>query len=60
MDDLFQGEKNATTVDCTEFFQQIVYRTKIVLHRYYYRYFNYYTDSKGGGRSTAKKSLCLT
>ena len=36
MDDLFQDEKNATTVDYTELFQQIVYRTKIVLRRYWW------------------------
>lgn len=33
MDDLFQDENNTKTVDYTELFQQIVYRTKIVLRR---------------------------
>ncbi|CAA6692965.1 MULTISPECIES: polysaccharide biosynthesis tyrosine autokinase [unclassified Lentimonas] len=36
MDDLFQDEKHTKTVDYTELFQQIVYRTKIVLRRYWW------------------------
>jgi capsular exopolysaccharide synthesis family protein len=36
MDDLFQDEKNSKTVDYTELCRQIVYRTKIVLRRYWW------------------------
>ncbi len=36
MDDLFQDEQNTKTVDYTELFQQIVYRAKIVLRRYWW------------------------
>jgi capsular exopolysaccharide synthesis family protein len=36
MDDLFQDENNTKTVDYTELFEQIVYRAKIVLRRYWW------------------------
>lgn len=36
MDDLFQDENNTKTVDYTELLQQVVYRSKIVLRRYWW------------------------
>ena len=36
MDDLFQDENNTKTVDYTELIQQVAYRAKIVLRRYWW------------------------